>query len=204
MRHLMWLVPLLLIPPAAFGQQAFDVNRGNKPVVINRQGHAQHPRIIDFAGDPHPITLEPPGEESDPEGMIDSDPDEKSGDATVMARENFDRWIYGTGWTAEARRTHLNKVLKGKVNGAVRGLRLGEHEREKLELAARGDIKRLFNRADAERRSFEAARLEFAAGRAVLMGLDSITLDFQKGPFGEDSLFAKTLRKIESDRKEAR
>ena len=42
------------------------------------------------------------------------------------------------------------------------------------------------------------------AARRLLEQLDSRMPELQRDPFGDDFLFAKALRKIESDRKESR
>jgi hypothetical protein len=74
----------------------------------------------------------------------------------------------------------------------------------KLTLAGKGDIKRLLDRIEAERLDFEEARMNLTTGRQALLRLKPLSVEVEKGPIGDDSLIAKTARKIESDRKTAR
>ena len=71
----------------------------------------------------------------------------------------------------------------------------------KLRLAGRGDIKRFFDEVRNRRDEFEIARKTFNSGLAALRRLDELSPSYREGPFGSGSLFAKTLQKINSDRK---
>jgi hypothetical protein len=88
----------------------------------------------------------------------------------------------------------------------ARNRRLSATGEEKLVLAGMGDIKRFFVRVGQQRAAFEEVRRDHAAGKEFLRGIDihSLSVEFQQGPFGEDSLLAKTLRKIERERAESR
>jgi hypothetical protein len=117
----------------------------------------------------------------------------------VLGRENFDRWIYGDGVGEDQRRTFLYSRLATKVDIAVHELHLNVPQRDKLRLAGMGDIKRFFDRVQERRLEFELARRDLTAGRWVLSQLLALSDEFQAGPFGDGSLFAKTLRKMENE-----
>jgi hypothetical protein len=74
----------------------------------------------------------------------------------------------------------------------------------KLRIAGRGDIKRFFDQVETQKRAFEIARRHFKTGVAALRGLDSLSRLYQEGPFGDGSLFAKTLKKIKKDERDGR
>jgi hypothetical protein len=121
----------------------------------------------------------------------------------VVTRENFDRWVFGV--TSEKARLHkLDRILFWTVENVAWQNTMTEQERAKLTLAGKGDIKRLLDRIEAERQDFEEARMNLTTGRQALQRLKPLSVEVEKGPFGDDSLFAKVARKIESDRKKAR
>jgi hypothetical protein len=64
----------------------------------------------------------------------------------------------------------------------------------------KGDIKRFFDQVEDHRARFEIARRSFQTGLAALQRLEDLSQTFRTGPFGEGSLFARALRKIEDDR----
>ena len=119
----------------------------------------------------------------------------------VLERENFDRWIFGDGMDEERRRIKLQSILTEKIDRATKDHDLNPAEFRKLRLAGSGDMKRFFDRVEECRPEFEVARKNFNAGRMVLRELEPLSTEFQNGPFGDDSFFAKTLKKIEDDSK---
>ncbi|MGE5191319.1 MAG: hypothetical protein ACM3U2_02385, partial [Deltaproteobacteria bacterium] len=72
-------------------------------------------------------------------------------------------------------------------------------QKQKLQLAGRGDIKRMFDRIEDSRRRLQAQVVQDIEGvqrLCVQMSQESSALraGIRKGPFGEGSLFAKTLK----------
>ena len=121
-----------------------------------------------------------------------------------LARDNFDRWVFGEGVDEEKRRGHLHSLLSGKISSLEKMREINAEQSERLRLAGSGDIKRFFDRVEERRSDFEVARREFNTGRIALGQLEPLSTEYQAGPFGNDSFFAKTLRKIESDAGAAR
>lgn len=119
----------------------------------------------------------------------------------VVERENFDRWLFANEHTEGERWTHLDEILEAKVGVAGKEHKLTDRQRAKLKLAGRGDIKRFFDRVEENRIDFEAQRQTYRTGRAALLGLDPLLQVYREGPFGDGSLFAKTLRRINDDPK---
>jgi hypothetical protein len=116
----------------------------------------------------------------------------------VVGRENFDRWLFGEPNIVDRER-HLEDILLTRVRTAVREHGLTERQKAKLQLAGRGDIKRFLDRVEDRRRDFEKDRQRFQTGLAALRRLDDLSQIYQTGPFGDGSLFAKTLQKIKDD-----
>jgi hypothetical protein len=123
----------------------------------------------------------------------------------VVARENFDRWVFAEGGNnALAAQRILNDLLRGKVESAAREGKLTRAQQAKLLLAGKGDIKRFFDQVEERRAEFETERKTFQAGFAALRRLESLSQVYQEGPFGDGSLYAKTLRKIKDERDSGR
>jgi hypothetical protein len=116
----------------------------------------------------------------------------------ALKRENFDHWLYGE-LNEQSRSVWLLSTLSAKVSAART---LSADEEAKLILAGRGDIKRFLDRIEAKRAEFELVRTDFMEGQVFLTGpeMRRLSFEFKVGPFGEGSLFAKSLRKIEYDR----
>lgn len=151
------------------------------------------------------ITLAPPA----PAAPVDEDDDPQPAQPVVrpnlmamaLERENFDRWLFDDGRSEEERQRHLEVILQFKIKLAASAHRLTETQRAKLRLAGRGDIKRFFDQVEERRIAFEVARKSLRTGVAALQHLDDLSQVYRDGPFGDGSLFAKTLRRINDDRR---
>ncbi len=147
------------------------------------------------------ITLErdAPVKEDDPQaaGPIDLM-------TAVLGPENFDRWLFSDELSEGDRRRHLEDILDAKLGIAVFRSKLNYAQTMKLHLAGKGDIKRFFDQIAERKNLFEVERRDFNSGCAALFGLDPISELYQKGPFGDGSLFAKTLKRIKDDKKAGR
>ena len=122
----------------------------------------------------------------------------------VLARENFDRWLFADGRSEKARRRYLEVLLERRIEVVALAYKLADPQRMKLQLAGRGDIKRFFDQVEDRRDAFEIARKSYRTGVAALQRLDDLTLTYLRGPFGDGSLFAKTLQKIKNGQQAGR
>jgi hypothetical protein len=120
-------------------------------------------------------------------------------DAVPLDRENFDSWLFPAGYTERERRKHLDEILQDRVMATVRHHHLSASQRAKLLLAGRGDIKRFFDLVEDRRRAFEVERQRYQTGVDALDRLYDLTHHYDVGPFGDDSLFAGVLVKINKD-----
>ena len=124
-------------------------------------------------------------------------------ETAVVERENFDRWLFGDD-PPEIPKKHLEEILVTKVAAAVREHNLTGQQRAKLQLAGRGDIKRFFDEVENRRTDFESDRKAYKTGLASLRRLEPLSKVYQSGPFEDGSLFVKTLRKLNEDRRAGR
>jgi hypothetical protein len=159
-------------------------------------------------GRPRQITLTMPA----PPAPADEDDDHPPArlvqpfnvNAAMLERDNFDRWLFADERSDVERWRHLDEILRDKVEAAAREHRLTDPERAKLRVAGKGDIKRFFDQVEDRRSAFESERKSFRTGHAALRRLERFSQIYQEGPFGEGSLFAKTLQRITDDRKDGR
>ncbi len=114
----------------------------------------------------------------------------------LVAPETFDFNVFGTTGDVESARAYMARLLTTKISAIGP---LTPIQRKKLELAGRGDVKRLLDRIEDERKTFEHLRTEFDRCEEFLRLLQPLRLAIRRGPFGSDSLFAKTLKKMRDE-----
>jgi hypothetical protein len=142
--------------------------------------------------------------EKPPEGQDDLDED-GSGNRVVPPRhelivlsETFD-YVLFTGDTPDERRGRLNDHLTRRIRAAERAKPLTTAQKQKLQLAGQGDIKRFFDRVEEKRQEFERVRADLNKCGAFVRELRPLRREYVTGPFDEGSLFAKTFRKLRGD-----
>jgi hypothetical protein len=116
--------------------------------------------------------------------------------SAVVESENFDRWLFVDEPSETSQQRHLDEILQARIKAAAREHELTAAQRAKLRLAGRGDIKRFFDEVAGKRSAFEIERQSYRTGRAALQRLVLLSQIYQEGPFGDGSLFAKTLQRI--------
>jgi hypothetical protein len=120
---------------------------------------------------------------------------------SVLEPDNFDRWLFCDDQSEADRHRRLDGLLRSRVDTVTEMHKLTDPQRAKLRLAGRGDIKRFFDQVEDRRPGFEKHRHNFGAGFAALQRLNPLMRGYREGPFGDGSLFAKTLATINSDQK---
>jgi hypothetical protein len=153
---------------------------------------------VKLAGDTRQILLEVPKQSApaDEESPLVRPPRHANITTLMLGRVNFDRWLFDDGGDEAVRQRHLDDLLRANVEALAGKYKLSEPQRAKLRLAGRGDIKRFFDNVEERRRDFETDRRDLQAGVAALHRLAPLSQLYRDGPFGDSSLFAKTLRKI--------
>ena len=195
-------VAMLILAPPTWAQEAGpfpEPPEGGRfvSVGVSIDGRQQI-RKITYT---EPSKSAPPDEDGEPPP---AQPVRLNLQAMELERENFDRWLFADGLSEEEHRRHLDRVLLTRVKTVARTHKLTDPQRAKLLLAGRGDIKRFFDGVEDKRNEFETARQNFKAGFLALRNLDPLTRIYRQGPFGDGSLFSKTLYKIMNDRIEGR
>lgn len=120
----------------------------------------------------------------------------------VYTEQAFDFYVFG-GSSVEACRSHLNTRLKQEVERVARERQLTPDQQAKLLLAGKGDIKRQFDRIEEKRKEFETVRKEMPKAAVFVRTLPAFARTSWRDPWGQDSLFAKVLVKIDDDRRDA-
>jgi hypothetical protein len=99
--------------------------------------------------------------------------------------------------TDNQRREWLALKLDDEVEIEIREHKFTVADAEKLRLAGRGDQKRFFERVETDRVRFEAARMDSnRAAMQFLNDLRPLCASFEHGPYGDGSIFDKTLRTL--------
>jgi hypothetical protein len=132
-----------------------------------------------------------------------------------IAEGSFESVVLGRGRTVASVRGLLDALLRQKIDTIDRVCTLTEAQKQKLQLAGRGDIQRLFDRVEDVRAKFQQIELRvpdnavdqvaemrtlstwsrpFAQEAEVLRVLIE-SAPFDAAPFDDGSLFVKTLRR---------
>jgi hypothetical protein len=111
---------------------------------------------------------------------------------TINDRQ-FDQAIFGPWASPEQHRGRLERILTSRVNTVDRICPLTDLQKKKLMLAGRGDIKRFFDRVDATRKRIQLSPIDQAELHRVVTEIQPLGLDSRPDPFGEKSLFRKSL-----------
>lgn len=112
-----------------------------------------------------------------------------------IAEANFDQWVFQGRGDANAARQRIESTLKLRIDDVHRICDLADAQKQKLTLAARGDIKRFLEEVEAVREKFRAVQQDGNAVNAIWQDIQPVQQKLSNGLFGETSLFAKTLRK---------
>ncbi len=119
----------------------------------------------------------------------------------AAAWEKFDAWVFRDNSTERERRNHLKGRLFVMLRDAAKNHNLSENQRAKLRLAGMGDIKRLFDLIEDSRAQFDLRNGTPDSKLKALERLTQLADTYRQGPFGDGSLFAKTLHKIVEEQK---
>jgi hypothetical protein len=196
------LIPLLVIAEGPTNDDAIE-ERARRAAVVDRV--MGEPVVLAYRRD-RKLTVE--GMVEDFEGnllTVDGEPrliDVVRNNDFIrhLHRDNLDRWVYGNLQTEGSRRTYLENRLRSRIHQVSTNLALSPLDVQKLSLAGRGDIKHLFDRVEVMRGRFDDVRADLFEGRGFLnVDLAPVCHEFEWGPYGEGSLFAKVLRKIENE-----
>jgi hypothetical protein len=112
----------------------------------------------------------------------------------MVADENFDQWVFGGRGTAAVIRKRFDSQLILQVEEIERMCGVSEEQKLKLQLAGRGDIKRLFDRVEELRKKFQLVKNDQNKFNEFWQDVQPFQVVFSQGVFGPNSLFNKTLK----------
>lgn len=104
----------------------------------------------------------------------------------------FDQWLFN-GSNAAQRKKRLEARISLHVSAVDAVCTLTEAQKQKLELAGRGDIKQLFDAIETARVQFQAVRNDQQKFNAFWPEVQPLQVRLQAGQFGSGSLFEKVL-----------
>ncbi len=114
----------------------------------------------------------------------------------VVADENFDQWVFGGRGNAAAVRKRFDSQLILQVEELERMCGISEAQKKKLQLAGRGDIKRLFDQVEVLRKKFQLVKNDQNKFNEFWQEVQPFQLVFNQGAFGPGSLFSKSLKQV--------
>jgi WD40 repeat protein len=121
-------------------------------------------------------------------------------DAEIRQRNHSIFFGYGKPQSVEAINSQLGVVLKHRIEAIDRACGLTDPQKEKLELAGLGSIKQLFERIEDQKRTLTWTEQKNERGTIRFLNevpaISILRSQLRSGPFTEDSIFAKTLRKV--------
>lgn len=114
----------------------------------------------------------------------------------VYSDDNFDQWVFGNGKNAATVRASFDSLLAMQVEEVDRACRLTDVQKKKLQLAGRGDVKRIFDVYAEKKKKFQLLKADQNRINEVLQDIQPLQATLAAGAFGEGSIFAKTIGRI--------
>ncbi len=112
---------------------------------------------------------------------------------------NFDQWIFQGNGNAASGKERLKTRLNLQLAEIDRLCGLTSEQKQKLQLAARGDNKRFFDTVEEVRKKFLAVRNDQNAFGQIWQDIQPLQRQISMGLHGETSLFYKALRRTLTD-----
>jgi hypothetical protein len=122
--------------------------------------------------------------------------------ANAPNAEQFDQWVFNRAGGAAAARNRLDTLLALNIEQVNRLCAISEGQTKKLQLAGRGDIKRFFDKVDEAKRRFLLASNN--QNNNIWMEINPLQTALSVGIFGDDSIFAKSIKTTLSNEQAAR
>jgi hypothetical protein len=180
-----------MLPPAIVAPERgpvimFEPLGGARPIRANRLAVAGRLVMMELQADEHDEDVDAEADENSP-----------ARPRLVVAEQSFELAVFrSTGGGAEMARRSIESFQTRRIEQIVRKHRLSPDLQSKLVLAARGDVKRVFDQIDDSRRQFELLRTDVNRCRNFLRELQPFDAVVRQSLYDTGTLFAKTLKKI--------
>jgi hypothetical protein len=134
------------------------------------------------------------------QGFDDEDDEDEAAGAmnphmAVYTDENFDQWVFGNGRNYTSFRASVDSLLAMQIEELDRACGLTDAQRAKLMLAGRGDLKRILDAYDDKKKKFRATGGDQNRINEIFQDIQPLQQAIAAGPFGESSIFAKSIGK---------
>ena len=116
--------------------------------------------------------------------------------------EQMDQWVFGRYGGSGGARNKLDSSLLLRIQDLERTCGITEAQKKKLRLAGRGDIKRFFDKVEELKRKFQQGQNDPNAN--IWQEIQPLQVELNTGLFGDDSLYAKTIRRTLNHEQAAR
>jgi hypothetical protein len=116
--------------------------------------------------------------------------------------EQMDQWVFGRYGGSGGARNKLDSSLVLRIQDLERACGITEVQKQKIRLAGRGDIKRFFDKVEELKRKFQHGQNNPNAN--IWQEIQPLQVELNTGLFGDDSLYAKTIRRSLNDEQAAR
>ena len=116
--------------------------------------------------------------------------------------DQMDQWVFGRYGGSGGARNKLDSSLLLRISDLERTCGITELQKNKLRLAGRGDIKRFFDKVEELKRKFQHGQNNPNAN--IWQEIQPLQVELNTGLFGDDSLYAKTIRRTLNQEQAAR
>jgi hypothetical protein len=106
---------------------------------------------------------------------------------------NFDQWLFPGAANAAAGRLRLQTQIKMQLAEIERSCQLTGEQKDRLGLAARGDLSRFLEQVDALRRKFDTIKHDQQKMGQIWQEIQPLQARQARGLSGPDSLISKTV-----------
>jgi len=117
----------------------------------------------------------------------------------AVTDEQFDQWVFQQHRNAAGARKSMNSQLVLQTEHIDRACALTDVQKNKLQLAGRGDIKRFFDRYEEIKWKFKLIQHDQQKANQIWQDINPLQMTLRSGLFHADSFFYKTVRNTLSD-----
>lgn len=107
---------------------------------------------------------------------------------------NFDQWVFGNVGNRDAGIQRMNSMLELRCDAVDRACSLSPEQKDKIQLAGRGDIQRYLNQVELVRDKFMAVRKDQNRFNQIWQDISPLQQRLNSGFFNDDTMLVKIIR----------